>query len=87
MPRQFLKLRAKMLELDINEQYLAKKLELSSQSISNRLNNRYPWTLWEMYAALEILREPPERLFDFFPPPVANPKMPLSWHERSVKRA
>jgi hypothetical protein len=68
MPRTHAKLRGKLIERGIDERYLAGKLKLSYQSVSNRFIYRYPWTAWEMYQVLAIINEPPEKLHEYFPP-------------------
>ncbi len=63
----FLKLRGKMKELDIDQAYLAKKIGLCEVSISLRMNRKREWTLTEIYAVMDLIHEPYERLSEFFP--------------------
>ena len=85
MAKKYLKLRAKLLELDIDRGYLAKKLGVSAQSISNRMNDHFPWTSWEMYATMALINEPPEKLHEYFPASANNPKLANSKGYRTFR--
>lgn len=63
----FRKLRTKLYDLDIGQAYLAKKLGVSQQSVSNRMRGKYPWTLDEMYIVMDLIKEPAEKLHEYFP--------------------
>lgn len=66
--RSFPKLRGKLRELDINEQYLGELMGMSGASISRRMTGEQAWSLGEMYRVLEIINEPPRKLHLYFPP-------------------
>ena len=63
----FKKLRGKLKEFDIDQAYLAKKLNVSSASISNRFTGKYPWNLTHMYTIMDMIQEPYELLNEYFP--------------------
>jgi len=63
----FRKLRGILAELEIDQAYLAKHLGVSQQSVSNRMRGKYPWTLSETYAVMDLIQEPYERLHIYFP--------------------
>jgi DNA-binding XRE family transcriptional regulator len=63
----FRKLRGIFAELEFDQAYIAEKLHVSQQSISNRMRGKYPWTLDEMYAVMDLIQEPYERLHEYFP--------------------
>jgi len=63
----FRKLRGKLKELDIDQKYLSKKLDLSVMSISRSFTNHRAWQLSEMYAVMDLIQEPYEKLHEYFP--------------------
>lgn len=63
----FRKLRAILFEMEIDQSYLAEKLGISQQCVSHRLTGRYPWKLNEMYAVMDLIHEPYEKLHEYFP--------------------
>lgn len=63
----FRKLRGKLRELDIDQSYLAKKLDICVMSISRKMTGKSPWTSDEMYAVMDLIQEPYEKLHEFFP--------------------
>lgn len=63
----FLKLRGRMKELGMEQEYLAKKLGICIASLSRRLNGHKQWLMSEMYAAMDILLLPHESLHEYFP--------------------
>lgn len=68
MPRRYAKLRAAMVEADIDRQFLAEELGISYQTVKNRFAGSWPWTLAEAYKTLEILHIDPSKLTEYFPP-------------------
>lgn len=66
--RRYRKMRARMLELDVDGKWLARQLGLCQQSLSNRMTLRTPWSVDEAYKVLELLRVPAEELHIYFPP-------------------
>ena len=65
--QMFLKLRARMKELDVDQLYLAKKLKMCPASLSLRMTGKIQWQLDEMYAAMDILHLPHDQLHLYFP--------------------
>ena len=63
----FRKLRGKLKEMDIDQKYLAKFFDLTQASISHRMTSQCSWQLFEMYAVMDLIQEPYERLHEFFP--------------------
>ena len=63
----FRKLRGALKEYDIDQTYLADKLNVCAMSISRKMTGRTPWTLPEMYAVLDLINVPCERLHEYFP--------------------
>ena len=61
------KLRGKMAELDITGQYLARKLAIDPQTVSNKMMGYGPWTEDEMRGIMDILSIPEERMHEYFP--------------------
>lgn len=63
----FNKLRGKLHELDIDQSYLAHKLKICPMSVSRKMTGKRPWTLDEMYAVMDLIQEPYEKLHEYFP--------------------
>jgi len=62
------KLRGALIEKEIDQVYLAKKLGLNQPvSISKRMTGKVPWRINEMYAILDLLGVPYEMLPVYFP--------------------
>jgi len=56
-----------MEDMDIDQEYLAEKLNLSVTSLSYRMTGKLPWKLDEMYGSLELFHEPYSKLHEYFP--------------------
>jgi DNA-binding XRE family transcriptional regulator len=56
-----------MTELNMDQEYLAKKLDVCSATMSRKMNGKRQWLLREMYAVLELLMLPHEALHEYFP--------------------
>jgi len=63
----FRKLRGKLKEFDIDQAYLAQKFGVSVMTISHCMTGKKQWRLDWMYAILELIQEPPEKLSVYFP--------------------
>lgn len=63
----FLKLRVKMYELGVDQSYLSSKIGLGITSISLRMTCKREWSLSEMYAVMDLIQEPYEKLHEYFP--------------------
>lgn len=70
----FRKLRGKLKEEDIDQVYLAEKLGVCPMAVSHRMTGKTDWRLHEMYSVLELIREPPEAIYIYFPPSLKAPK-------------
>ena len=65
--KRYGKLRGKMREKGINGNYLARKLDMTPQSVSHRMTGKTPWRMDEMYNILSMLGEPDSKLSEYFP--------------------
>jgi hypothetical protein len=63
----FNKLRGKLREFDIDQSYLAHKLKICPMSVSRKMTGKRPWTSDEMYAVMDLIQEPYEKLHEYFP--------------------
>lgn len=63
----FRKLRGKMRELDVDQRYIADKLGVSAVCVSQKMTGKHQWKLDEMYALMDFMREPYDKLNEFFP--------------------
>lgn len=63
----FRKLRGKLKEFDIDQAYLASKFGCSTMTISHCMTGKKQWTLDWMYAILDMIAEPYEQLYVYFP--------------------
>lgn len=61
------KLRGKLKEIDADQKYIAKKLNVSSVCISQKMTGKHQWKLDEMYFLMDLIREPYEKLHEYFP--------------------
>ena len=61
------KLRKKLKELEIDQVYLAEKLDLARETVSRRMTGKLAWTSTEMYIIMNLIREPHEKLHEYFP--------------------
>jgi len=63
----YAKLRARIKEYGMDHEYLAKKLKMSSATLSRRMTEKRPWLITEIYTVKEILQLPKDRLHEYFP--------------------
>lgn len=63
----YCKLRSKLKELDIDQPYLAKILGVCTMSVSHKFTGKTDWQSSEMYAIMDLIREPYELLYEYFP--------------------
>jgi hypothetical protein len=63
----FRTLRRKMDDMDIDQGYLAERLNLSVTSLSYRMTGKQPWKLNEMYIIMDLIHEPYDKLHGYFP--------------------
>ena len=63
----FRKLRGKLCEMDLDQEYLAEKLGICVMSVSRKMTGKRPWALPEMYAVMDLIQEPYEKLHIYFP--------------------
>lgn len=62
------KLRAAMVEADVDGRYLARKLGRGTAYVSIRMMGHESWELDECYTILDLLRIPYDKLAEYFPP-------------------
>ena len=65
--RKYRTLRARMAEMDVRGEDLARVLLLSEQSISHRMTGRTSWALDEAYKVLDYLSVPHGEIGRYFP--------------------
>jgi len=63
----YLKLRGRMKELDVDQEYLAQRINLCRASLSSRMTGRIQWQANEMYAVMDVLSIPYCELHEYFP--------------------
>lgn len=63
----FRKLRGKLREFDIDQDYLADCFGVCTMTISHCMTGKKQWPLDWMYSILELVQEPPELLHVYFP--------------------
>ena len=64
----FPKLRGEIAAQEYSHPEFAEKIGIGKTALSERLNGHKQWRLCEMYAALDVLGIPHERLPEYFPP-------------------
>ena len=68
MARPHAKLRGALAAADVDQQYLARKLLLSTKCVSQRMTGKHPWTVDEVYTIMDLLRIPYDQMAVYFPP-------------------
>jgi hypothetical protein len=68
MARPHAKLRGALMERDIDEAYLARKLLRGPTYISQRMMGKKPWAMDEAYMIMDLIHAPLEMLAEYFPP-------------------
>lgn len=68
MPKPFYRLRFELRERDIDQIALAEKLHRGDSYISDRMNGKGSWSLWEAFEMMRLLDVPLEQIADYFPP-------------------
>lgn len=63
----FRKLRGKLREMEIDQRYIAGRFGVTQASVSHRMTGAVPWTITEMYAVMDLIQEPYEKLHEYFP--------------------
>ena len=56
------------LQKDIDEAYLARKLQRGVTYVSQRMMGKKPWAMDEAYAIMDLLRIPYDQMAAYFPP-------------------
>ena len=62
------KLRGALMERDIDEAYLARKLQRSVTYVSQHMMAHKPWPMDEAYKIMDMIRAPYDQLPVYFPP-------------------
>lgn len=65
---RFRKLKARMVYMDVNQKELAKEINHSCSYVSSRMSGDKDWELSDCYMILALLKEPVEKLPEYFPP-------------------
>lgn len=68
MPRPYARLRFELMERDIDQITLAEMLKRGDSYISDRMNGKGSWTLWEALEMMRIIEAEPEEIITYFPP-------------------
>lgn len=67
MPKPFYRLRFELRERDIDQIALAEKLHRGDSYISDRMNGKGSWSLWEAFEMMRLLDVPLDRIEQYFP--------------------
>lgn len=67
MTKKYRRLRHLMMEMDVDQAWVAKTISRSTMYVSQRLRGLGDWTMGEMYAIGKLLRIPKEELITYFP--------------------
>lgn len=67
MARPYNKLRALLREYDLEQEDLARQLNISKSSLSRRMMGRGEWQLSEVWQVMEYLQIPANRMHEYFP--------------------
>jgi len=67
MARPFNMIRAKLVEYDMTAAELATRIGIHEATMSARMTGREQWRLDEMYAVMDLLRIPHDKLPEYFP--------------------
>lgn len=62
------RLKVRMFERDMSQNYLAIALNRTARYVSVRMNSRLPWDLWDVYKICDLLEIPYTEICDYFPP-------------------
>ena len=68
MARQHAKLRGALVAADIDEAYIARKLQRGVTYVSQRMMGKKPWPMDEAYKIMDMIRAPYDQLAAYFPP-------------------
>lgn len=67
MNKKYIRLKATMIEHEVDERYLNKKLNRGARYISAKLNDKTSWKLDEIYTICDILHIPYDEIHLYFP--------------------
>ena len=62
------KLRGALVAADIDEAYIARKLQSGVPYVSQRMMGKKPWPMDEAYKIMDMIRAPYDQLAAYFPP-------------------
>ena len=65
--RLYSRLRSRMNEYGMDHAYFAKKINISTATLSKRMNARQPWLITEIYRSMDVLQIPYDRMHEYFP--------------------
>lgn len=86
MSRPHAKLRALMIDRDVDCEYIARKLLRGVTYVSQRMMGHKPWTLDECYQIMDILRVSRDQLTIYFPPYGEANRIREEEEKRNAKR-
>lgn len=81
----FLRLRGRMMEMDINQKYLAQRLGFTPSALSDRFWAKKPFKLNEVYTICEILHIPMGEIAEYFPQNGKQSSVKLTLQEGAVR--
>lgn len=67
MLKKYIRLKAAMIEQDIDEKYLNRMLNRGASYISKKLNDKASWRLDDVYKICDILHIPYDEIHLYFP--------------------
>lgn len=67
MNKKYIRLKAAMIEHDVDERYLNRKLNRGPSYISAKLNDKTSWKLDDIYQICDILHIPYDEIHLYFP--------------------
>lgn len=68
MAKPYAELRGLLVQNDMDQKQLARRLQMGLTSLSARMNAHQTWELSECYAIMDLFEIPHERLHQIFPP-------------------
>ena len=67
MAKPYSKLRHAMDDADIDREAICKALDKSTTYVAQRFQCKYPWTIEDAYAILQLLQIPESSISEYFP--------------------
>jgi DNA-binding XRE family transcriptional regulator len=73
MKKPYIKLRMAILENDVRQEELAKRIDVNPATFSKKINGKAPFLLWDCYTLMDELGIPDEQFGEYFPREFAVP--------------